>query len=117
MKRSIANILVGVVFISGCASQQLAIPPGEDREQLVAAIARHGREGEPIDQNPPDPQSPATKVAVGVITTTAKAGATCIVLGPLLGVATLALLAHANLSCIRPSPEYGNMLAGIWSGS
>jgi hypothetical protein len=55
MVRPVAVAFLAVALLAaGCASERVALPPGESPDQLAAAIIAKGQENRPGDQAPPD---------------------------------------------------------------
>jgi hypothetical protein len=60
MKRpTLVAVLVACLLVSGCATHQPLLPPGQDPDELVATIARRGQGPDPRElptpQNDPEP--------------------------------------------------------------
>jgi predicted small secreted protein len=74
MKRTLAAVLSAALLVSGCATSQSVIPPGEDPQQLVETINRRAQTTGPMVADPPETPSFAGRLIV----TSAKVGATCL---------------------------------------
>jgi hypothetical protein len=106
-------VAIAVIAVSGCASNRLAVPPGEDWREFTATVASRGQSPDPVPSQPEpkDPSLVATVVPV-VALTTAKVGATCLILGAVGG---LLILSKGNGSLGGLGPGLNNVFGEIWS--
>jgi hypothetical protein len=107
MKRPTSMVLLAALLMSGCANTPIVMPPGEDRHELVAAIASRGEGGGPVMLEP-EPRD--SSVVPTVIKTTAKVGETCLLLG---GIGTLAFLGKGQGA--MGQLDFNRALGTIWS--
>jgi hypothetical protein len=106
----VVGIIVATLVVSGCATQPVTfVPPGVDRDELLATIAKNGQGGgggvEPVAHDKPDR---LTRILVGGAEVTGKVVVTCAVLALLAGVAWC----HGNLN---DASGIGNGLYHYWT--
>jgi hypothetical protein len=106
-------VAFAVIALTGCATNRLPFPPGEDWHEFTARVASRGQSTDSVPSEP-EPKDPSlvARVAPVVALTTAKVGATCLILGAVGG---LLILSKGNGSLGGLAPGLNNAFGEIWS--
>jgi hypothetical protein len=118
MKLPIPLVWMGAVLAAGCADNHFTLPPGQDRAQLVAAIAKRGNEDDSntLTARAQAPgQSRTTKAGVTALKTTAKVSETFLLFVPGFVLDALNDWGKGNLDGASCDEDLTQSLADIWS--
>src|SRR5262249_28646921 len=87
-RSAVVAILAAALFAAGCASQPTTfIPPGEDPNKLLEAIAKNGQPSGVVEPVATDKPDPLTVALVGSVKVATKVALTCLATAALVGLA------------------------------